>query len=565
MPSMHMRFLILAVFLGEALTARSARRNRWDNGITALLDRIKARHGGHFVSEEDPHDLSRGASLVEFEDDDSLASAAHARKPPHAPKNQLPVYILLMTGGILIGCLLLCCFSKVANSLQKLDKDQETRSKGKEAEPVEETASLTSAVKKVVRFTRATITSIGKQIVLDDSEPEQQEESPDQVATNRHRLVTMETLYVLNEELANHFVESTTVSPVFPVQDADGVAQLSAWHSCSWALLEDEDGLHLGVRFGGKEMKHQLMGWKNNPATQLEVKMLPMISVDKGRKSRPTGFNADGKPQEEEESEESEEEKWVLKGSYKIRKQIPGDDSVHVQFRERALSVMAIPVMGKQEPTSLSPFLIKWNENLVTVLGSEDEDISNKWVKILNMYSNIGQRFYSAFMWKLNSDVASDLKGDFEEDKEALADIRNWRRRLCLLEYLHHQKSLCITYMSEKEDDGRVGNIIVSADGGEVATVKTVPPLQVLPLASWEEEQVRVNVHQYNIALAGDGSSGSVSETAVPKILYGFEVRQETSEHGGSEHSMYAFDDEGGRAKWLEVMDTAMQTRKRSI
>lgn len=528
-----MRFLLIAVFLAETWVAHSARRNQRDQA--SKLHRIQARHGNR-PSSEGAHDVSGNESFLRLQS--STDSSVSSTETP----SQAPMYALLMLSGILIGCLMLCCVSQVTHSV----REEETTASPKDPEAVQP-----SLVKKVVRFTRATIASLGEQlpqITNDDTE----DESDQELQTNKHRLIVMDNLYVLNEDLANHFVEST-LSPVFPVQAADGVSQLSAWHACSWALLEDEDGLHLGVRFAGKEMKHQLMGWKNNSASQLEVKLLPQVSIDKPAKKRQTAFTADG-IEVELEQEDSEEEKWTVKGSFKVRKH--QDNSVHVQVRDR-ISIQEIPGIVKKDPKTLSAFLIKWNENFVTVLGSDNEDVCAKWVKILNMYSNIGQRFYSAFMWKLNSDVAADLKGDFEEDKEALADIRNWRRRLCLLEYLHTQRALCITYMSEKEDDGRIGNVIVSAEQGEMASVKTVPTVSVSPLASWEEERVRVNVHQYNIALAGDGSSGSVSETTVPKNLYAFEVRQQSCEHGGQEHSMYAFDDEAARDDWLAVVDTA--------
>jgi len=464
--------------------------------------------------------------------------SGEAESPP------LLTYVLLLLAGVLLGCLMLCCvFAGWFVGNHSLDATQEAMEK----QPV---ATFTAAVKSGVR--RLTT------VVLPEESEEEEEKGP-----NLRRLAILGNLYMLSENLSEKFVRSTT--DFVPDQVKAEISHISSWHRSSWALLEEHDGLYLCCKSHGREKKLRLIDWNCNPPGHVEVELLQEIELESmtGEPSSPI------KKKETVCDSEGEDAQRVESGGGDASDSDGSDGATALQFRSK-VSFKGIPVEGKQDPTELHTFVVRCkmvseadaedSEGtgcLLTVLGCEEEGNCSEWVKKLTMYSNIGQRYHAAFMWKLNSAAASHLPAkDTEDSALFLGDIRNWRIRLIFLDYLHSQQSLCITYMSEKADDGRVANILVSATEGVRASIRKVSPVPVSKLASWEEENVRANVHQYHIGASGDGSIGSVQDIHLPTSLHAFEVCQQRST-GPAKYSMYAFEDVYTCENWISAMEGA--------
>lgn len=464
-----------------------------------------------------------------------------------------PVIVcLVLLVGVFIGCISACWGLQAA---ERADR--------------KEASMLPSPLRKVLRSSVANVkrlTGFLPQSRLpaksqpDVSNSESDDDSDDPIL---RRLIIMEDLYMMSEDLSRRFLMSAGPSPGLPVKLTNVISKLTAWESSSWALVEEEDGLYLCARCSGEETKQRLISWACNSASQLEVEVLPKVTLEGNVSSQRRSISqvdSNGSSSYGMTHVPSEWKEWHE--SMKTTKTTEPDTALHFRCE---VSTKAIPVEQKKDPTTLYPFVVRREKGskepcLAIALGCDDEDSCAKWVKLLSMYSNIGKRYFTAFMWKLNADIAADLPTDSEKAQEILADIRNWRRRYCLLEHLHMQKSLCITYISEKADEGRVANILVSAEQGIMSSVRKMPAVPLLPLASWEQEHVRVNIHQYDIMVSGDGSVGSVQDIVLPTILHGFDVHQEQpSVYGGQEYSMYALEDADSCAKWISALQCASQ------
>jgi hypothetical protein len=236
------------------------------------------------------------------------------------------------------------------------------------------------------------------------------------------------------------------------------------------------------------------------------------------------------------------------------------------------VETIPIPEEHRADPTTLQPFVIRWkmegDRTKCFVVGCEDEKIREKWVNHLILYSNINKRHCGCFMWKLNNDVTIDLPEDlvanFDKAEEDLHDIRNWRRRLCFLEQLLSQKSLCITYISEKSDaEERVANTLACMEKGAVASIKGLPQITVMAMRAQEVEVVRDSIYQYDVAVSGPEDVRK-DDIQLPDSLHAFEVRQADG-HQGQKHSIYAFGDADTCSKWVKAIESASHNLSKGL
>merc|ERR1712151_394803 len=115
-----------------------------------------------------------------------------------------------------------------------------------------------------------------------------------------------------------------------------------------------------------------------------------------------------------------------------------------------------------------------------------------------------------------------------------------WRRRLCFLEIqeLHMQKQLCISYLSEKQNQGPVTMCLASAGQNDAARIKKMPSVRVFPLTPAGNQKLRTDICQYSVEVLGHTGR----ETAVlPTMLHGFMLCS-TRDDGLASRSIYAFE-----------------------
>jgi hypothetical protein len=295
----------------------------------------------------------------------------------------------------------------------------------------------------------------------------------------------------------------------------------------------------LSVKWHGSEDRKILVNWSGSPPNVLEVEALPMIQLEGTREHK-------------------------QRSKKKVKRRGSGDqDGSDVEVD---VEVIGIPEERKIDPTELHPFIIRWKmeseRRRCFVIGCEDPSTQNKWLRHLRLYSNVGKRHCGAFLWKLNADVVAELSDDCDttdpETRENLANIQNWRRRLCFLESLTKQKALCITYISEKSDaEERVANTLTSYDQGDVAKIRRIPHFTLAPMTSREVEDVKVSVYQYDVAVSGPEDAANV---ILPTSLHPFEVLQTDDARQGQKRSIYAFEDAHTCSRWITAIDESRQS-----
>lgn len=353
------------------------------------------------------------------------------------------------------------------------------------------------------------------------------------------RQVLSESLYRLNPALAMKMAMPNAN------QMPSEACALQSWRRCHYGLVEEEDGLYLMRACQQTKDRERLTKWSGIPPPNMQIEALPVQLVRGGTKER--------------------EDKKV--------KNRHGEEGIEEEVEAVLVETIEFLKEPKTILTQLYPFLIRWQvegKRMCFVIGCEEEASCIKWVAMLKIYANVGRRQCGSMMWKLNQNVVRRLSENHDTDAtglQELGDLQNWRRRLCYLDQLLSYSALCMTYISEKSDaEECVASILAGVGDGDVTTlarIRRLPAVNCPALDAMADEKVKASVEQYEVAVMGGHYGSDVAgsqrlyRNKLPARLFPFQAVQSDDCQGGNQQTIFAFETEIMRERWLMAIENA--------
>lgn len=330
-----------------------------------------------------------------------------------------------------------------------------------------------------------------------------------------------------------------------------------AWKPARCAFWEEYDGLrlHLGGKFACE--KATIVPWSGShaPRSNLFVKEMPKIHVHGLATPKSTSGTVVSHVCRQLTEEPEADKPMGRVVSFGREHKCAYVEVIEIDHHEAD--------EDGQNILTLSPFAIRWEANGRTrchVIGCDDENTCRQWVSQIKLYRNIVTRHCGALMWKLrrpSAEALSSSRHDREQHMHLVADLQNWRRRICYLEELITPRALCMRYVSENLDaEQLVSNVLVNLSTREaevVSCIRQLSAIELKELTAAENDHMKRTLRQYDEAVARHWALDD--EVQLPLTLYGFEVSQPDESYGGHVFNMYAFEDPQMCESWLAHID----------